>query len=273
VVNTLNKLTPMKQQQVLTSLKAKLVAQQDTPQSESQVTHPLHEWLLPADDPQIAPRPVPNTLPEQRVPLTQTEQRVPMLRRITDAPPIMVAPNPTSKRLLKRTPRTHVRLTRNNTPGSVPAITRSAPRRPNPLDPPPTTAPRRSPRIPKVKFAAIPGGLRGRNLISQEAVNFITDCVWSQSPDIFTPKKLKPAHSPSCLDLEQVAMPMVHPTTGETISSYKKLMHDPATKEIWQTAFGKDFGGMAQGCNKTGQKGTNAIFVMTHEEIRNIPKD
>ncbi len=42
---------------------------------------------------------------------------------------------------------------------------------------------------------------------------------------------------------------------------------------IWQRAFGKDFGGMAQGCNKTGQKGTNAIFVMTHTEIPNIPKD
>ena len=59
VVNTLKKLTPIKQQQVLTSLKAKLVAQQDTPQSESQVTHPLHEWLLPADDPQLAPLPFP----------------------------------------------------------------------------------------------------------------------------------------------------------------------------------------------------------------------
>jgi hypothetical protein len=40
---------------------------------------------------------------------------------------------------------------------------------------------------------------------------------------------------------------MVHPTTGETISSYKQLMHDLATAKIWQTAFGKDFGGMAQG--------------------------
>jgi hypothetical protein len=50
-------------------------------------------------------------------------------------------------------------------------------------------------------------------------------------------------------------------------------MNDPATMEIWQTAFGKDFGGMAQGENKTGQKGTNAIFVMTHEEIRLIPAD
>jgi hypothetical protein len=60
---------------------------------------------------------------------------------------------------------------------------------------------------------------------------------------------------------------MVHPVTGRTISSYKKLMHDPATTEVWQTAFGKDFGGMAQGCNKTGQKGTNAMFVMSHNEI------
>jgi hypothetical protein len=60
---------------------------------------------------------------------------------------------------------------------------------------------------------------------------------------------------------------MVHPVTGKTISSYKKLMNDPATAEIWQTIFGKDFGGMAQGCNKTGQKGTNAMFVMTRNEI------
>ena len=94
--------------------------------------------------------------------------------------------------------------------------------------------PCRSPRIPKVKFAAIPGGLRSGNLISQEAINFFTDCVWSKSLAVFTPGKLKPKHAPSCLDLEQVAMPMIHPTTGETISSYKKLMHDPATKDIWQ---------------------------------------
>ena len=50
-------------------------------------------------------------------------------------------------------------------------------------------------------------------------------------------------------------------------------MNNPATMEIWQTAFGKDFGGMAQGDNKTGQKGTNAIFVMTHAEILLIPAD
>jgi hypothetical protein len=49
------------------------------------------------------------------------------------------------------------------------------------------------------------------------------------------------------------------------------MMHDPATMEIWQTAFGKDFGSMVQGGNKTGQKGMNSIFVMTHNKILLIP--
>ncbi len=63
---------------------------------------------------------------------------------------------------------------------------------------------------------------------------------------------------------------MVHPITGKKISSYKKLMNNPATAEFWQTAFGKDFGGMLQGDNKTSQKGTNTMFVMTHEEICHV---
>jgi hypothetical protein len=50
-------------------------------------------------------------------------------------------------------------------------------------------------------------------------------------------------------------------------------MHHLATAKMWQTVFGKDFGGMAQGDKKAGQKGTNSIFVMTHAEIPNIPKD
>jgi hypothetical protein len=63
------------------------------------------------------------------------------------------------------------------------------------------------------------------------------------------------------------ASPMVHPTTGETISSYKRLMNDPETAKVWQTAFGKDFSEMAQEEDKMGQKGTNSVFVMTLNEI------
>jgi hypothetical protein len=44
-------------------------------------------------------------------------------------------------------------------------------------------------------------------------------------------------------------------------------MHNPAMSKVWQMAFGRDFGGMAQGDNKAGQKGTNAMFVMTHDKI------
>jgi hypothetical protein len=66
-------------------------------------------------------------------------------------------------------------------------------------------------------------------------------------------------------------MPMIHPTTCKTISSYKQLMNDLDTVEIWKTAFGKDFDSMAQEDNKTGQKGTDSIFIMTHDKIKPIP--
>ncbi len=72
------------------------------------------------------------------------------------------------------------------------------------------------------------------------------------------------------MHFKHFACPMVQPVTGETILSYKKLMHNSATAETWQMALGKDFGGMAQGDNKTGQKGMNAMFVMMHDEIKHI---
>jgi hypothetical protein len=200
----------------------------------------------------------------------------------------MNAPNPTTKRALKTTKRVHRRLTRNNVPGTVPPITPAIPRRPIPTDDAATPV-RRSPRlgttaqciqatkltkkIPKVLFVPIAGRLRNHNIISQQAMNFLTDKVWNNSPQHFTPKNLRPKEAATAANLEHLAIPMIHPTTGETISSYKKLMNNPATMEIWQTAFGKDFGGMTQGDNKTGQKGTNTIFVMTHKEILLIPTD
>jgi hypothetical protein len=118
---------------------------------------------------------------------------------------------------------------------------------------------------PKVQFLPVDGNLCHSNIISQEAINFLTDSIWANSPDIYMPTKHMPTLLPTCLNHEQVAMPMVHPITGETISSYKQLMHDPTTAETWKTAFGKDFGSMAQGDLKTGQKCTNSIFVMTHD--------
>jgi hypothetical protein len=64
------------------------------------------------------------------------------------------------------------------------------------------------------------------------------------------------------INFEHYANLMVNPVTGTTISSYKKLLHNPATAKVWQMAFGRDFGRIAQGDNKTGQKGTNAMFLL-----------
>ena len=74
-------------------------------------------------------------------------------------------------------------------------------------------------------------------------------------------------------DLEHFCALVIHPVTKEPITSYKRLSKDPLLKLIWQTAFGKEFGNLAQGDNRTGQIGTNSIFVLTHEQIKNIPKD
>jgi hypothetical protein len=93
-------------------------------------------------------------------------------------------------------------------------------------------------------------------------------------PAAFSPSHLTmPAVVNKIPNYAHYASPMVHPMTGETITSYKQLMNDPETAIIWQTAFGKDFGGMAQGNDKTGQKGTNSIFLMTHEEIAMAKKE
>jgi hypothetical protein len=49
-------------------------------------------------------------------------------------------------------------------------------------------------------------------------------------------------------------------------------MKDPTIAETWQTVFGKDFSSMVQGDDKTGQHGTNSVFVMSQDKISCIPK-
>jgi hypothetical protein len=96
--------------------------------------------------------------------LREEEQRVidesPIITipRITDAPSIMTARNPTAKRALKNTPRLNRRVTRNNTPGMVPV---------EPFDQPPHIVPaRRSRRL-------VPS-LARQQLVAQNALNALT---------------------------------------------------------------------------------------------------
>jgi hypothetical protein len=203
--------------------------------------------------------------------------------RITNAPPIMKARNPTTKRMLKHTPRLHRRNTRNNKPGAVPAITRDITGDKSTrattvggtdVDTRVTrTSPRTRAAAPKSTFTPVPSVAR-HQMVTRQAINVLTTREQAEASDTFTPRRLiKHASTIGPTNFEHFASPMVHPITGKTISSYKKLMNDPATAEVWQTAFGKDFGGMAQGDNKTGQKGTNAMFVMTHLEVAQVLRD
>ena len=57
------------------------------------------------------------------------------------------------------------------------------------------------------------------------------------------------------------------------LQNTEKLSKDPALSEVWTTAFGKEFGNLAQGDLKTGEKGTNSIFVITYDQIKQISKD
>jgi hypothetical protein len=183
----------------------------------------------------------------------------------------MLMQNPTMKRILKSTPWLHQHIAHNNKPGI-----RAATHVIKPVTPIDVNAPHRSKQgaalsrvqphcRPQATPTAIPTGAQQR-IITQQVMNILT--LWEQAlfSIIHTPCALM-KHAKIPMNFEHYANPMVHPVTGCTITSYKKLMHNPATAEIWQPVFGKDFGGMAQGCNKKGQKGTNAMFVMMHDEI------
>ena len=72
--------------------------------------------------------------------------------------------------------------------------------------------------------------LQNNHIISQMAMNMLLFDDLNNNPLLFTPTKLLPPPAPP-MNLKHYAMPMVHPVTGETISSYKKLMKDPVTAE------------------------------------------
>jgi len=51
------------------------------------------------------------------------------------------------------------------------------------------------------------------------------------------------------------------------------LACNPATRDIWTRAFGKELGVLAQGDETTGTKGTHTIVFPDHDGIQAILKD
>ena len=120
------------------------------------------------------------------------------------------------------------------------------------------------------------------NIISPEAVNVLTAKVYAEVDETWLPNDsivAQPAqrnHDGTIIgdiDVEHLCALVVHPVTGEMITSYKILADNPITRSTWTAGYGKEFGCMAQGDKKTGTKGKYCIFVMNHDEIANIPKD
>ena len=116
-------------------------------------------------------------------------------------------------------------------------------------------------------------------IISQEAVSLLTTGVFGDAEDTWLPDKFI-VSSPAVrskdrynVNIEHSCAPLINPNTGKTITQYRKLANNPATREVWQTAYGKEFGRMSQGYRKTGTRGNICIFVMTHDKIASTPAD
>ena len=75
------------------------------------------------------------------------------------------------------------------------------------------------------------------------------------------------------MDIEDLCNAAIHLVTCEHITNYMKLKKDPVTSKRWSRGFGKEFGGLAQGDDLTGEKSSNTVFVMTHDKIARIPKE
>jgi hypothetical protein len=213
--------------------------------------------------------------PSQRVEMNE-QTNGEQFQRVTTSPAVTTSTNPTNPRTLANKPRTHQRTTRSNTPGALPTIINEH----NPVEPPR----RRSPRLNEDDEAPIittsppiePNNKRiplySPNIISPDALqHVIAQATCPVNQQVWTPDDLV-VSSPSSLvcaldaDIEHFCAGVVHPETGETITSYKKLIADPITYDVWSRAFGKEFGNLCQGDNLTGEKGSNSLFVMSAED-------
>eukprot|EP00804_Cyclotella_cryptica_P014738 CCRYP_021242-RA/>CCRYP_021242-RA protein AED:0.23 eAED:0.23 QI:0/0/0/1/1/1/2/0/599 len=202
-----------------------------------------------------------NTTPEQRVAsegeTTDHPAHALPIQRVVEHPAVTTSTNPTDPKELRAKPRTHQRTTRHNIPNSLPAII-------NPVnDHTPCRSQRLAPdEAPILPVCTVPSSerlpLHSPNIIAFQAANHVTNRVYTDNNAVWHPRAFLTL-SPSDLaigtdaDIEHMCACVVHPTTGETMTSYKKLIACPLLRDVWTTAFGKEFGILAQGDRKTAQ--------------------
>ena len=84
-------------------------------------------------------------------------------------------------------------------------------------------------------------------------------------------KTIEETHSQE--NIQHFCAPVIHPKTGELITSYKRLSKDPELRELWETGFGKEWGSLAQGDKRTGAKGTETFKILRPEQVLLITND
>jgi hypothetical protein len=183
---------------------------------------------------------------EQRVDATDSNPPAPVntlavpITRISYMPAIMQTHDPMANQQLIETKHAHQSQTQNNTPGGVPAIMQDS--SPTLKSPKPSASPtqHQSKRLltphpsPIVTFTPVPGGVQASTqLVSQQALKAMTINEALHAPDIFTPRPITcKSYKNMVPNNAHFMSPMVHPMTGETITSYKCLMHNPKIAEV-----------------------------------------
>ena len=111
-------------------------------------------------------------------------------------------------------------------------------------------------------------------MILQEVLTVLAANIWSKIPKHFLSLHMKIEEDKilTSVNIEHFCDPVVHPVTGETISKHQTLARYTVIKETW-TAWGKELGNLAQGDDKTSTKVMDSLFLMSPDDIRNIPKD
>jgi hypothetical protein len=72
------------------------------------------------------------------------------------------------------------------------------------------------------------------------------------------------------IDIKEHCCRVVHPTTYQTITQYKKLQHKPDLKHLWVPAMSKEVHQLEQG-KPTVTNGTNKIFFYSPKQVWYIP--
>ena len=119
-------LTPLQHLRALTDkLADETVVASQTPQVrkiikqlQSNITNILHPSIAYNEEQRV------KAVERERQQRVVDDSPIITIPQISNAPAILKARDPTAKRNLKNTPCLHHRVTRNNTPGAVPAITR-----------------------------------------------------------------------------------------------------------------------------------------------------